>query len=367
MNPDTSANTIEQNKDTVFEGITITADDLRNEYKATDTGNTWETLRITDATPIPPPIPVITINAETVAIEGGLCTISGMPKSGKSAFTSMILAGAISATHGTPLLDGMVVTANTEKKAVIHFDTEQARHKHQYNHRTILKRAGLDSCPPYFLSYNIRQQSYTEYRQITDEICEAASKAHGGIHLIVIDGMAEYISDTNDLEQSKEIALYFMNLSETYSTAVIGIIHTNKNSNTERGHLGSEVQRKSDSVIRITCEGDVSYLEPVYLRYAGKGDIPRISFRYDKECGYHVGCGVLPPKDEIDRNAIGNLEALCDAIYGGQKAYRYGHAIKAIINHTGKGENIAKGLQKKMREYELIIQNKGDKMWRINA
>lgn len=367
MNHATSKNHIGHHKDTAFEGNTITADDLRNELNATNTGDPWESLRITDATPIPPPVPVITINGETVAIEGGLCTISGMPKSGKSAFTSMILAGAISTTHGTPLLDGMVVAANTDKKAVIHFDTEQARHKHQYNHRTILKRAGLDSCPPYFRSYNIRQYSFTEYKKITDEICEAAAKAHGGIHLIVIDGMAEYISDTNDLEQSKDIAMYFMNLSERYSTAIIGIIHTNKNSNTERGHLGSEVQRKSDSVIRITAEGDTSFLEPVYLRYAGKGDIPRISFRYDKEYGYHVGSGVLPPKDETDRNAIKDLEKICDAIYGGQKAYAYKEAITAIMEYTGKGETFARKFQAKLNDYEMIIKDKDGRRWRINS
>ena len=363
----TSNNHIGHHKDTAFEGITITADDLRNEYKAIDSTDKWESLRITDSTPIPPPVPVITINGETVAIEGGICTISGMPKSGKSAFTSMILAGAITTSHKGPLLDGMIVAANTEKKAVIHFDTEQARHKPQYNHRTILKRAGLDSCPPFFRSYNIRSFSYTEYKKITDEICKAAANEHGGIHLIVIDGMAEYISDTNDLEQSKDIAAYFMNLSETYSTPIIGIIHTNKNSNTERGHLGSEVQRKSDSVIRITADGGVSYLEPVFLRYAGIGDIPRISFRYDKECGYHVGSGVLPPKDEIDRNSISNLKAICDEIYGGQKAHRFGEAIEAIMKHTGKGISFAKGAQKNMRELELIYQDKKDKRWRKNA
>jgi hypothetical protein len=185
--------------------------------------------------------------------------------------------------------------------------------------------------------------------------------------MIVIDGMAEYISDTNDLEQSKDIAMYFMNLSETYSTAVIGIIHTNKNSNTERGHLGSEVQRKSDSVIRVTPEGDVSYIEAVFLRYAGKGDIPRISFRYDKECGYHVGSGVLPPKDESDRNSIANLKTVCDEIYGGQKAYKYIDSIKAIMNHTGKGETFAKGIFKQLKEYELIFKDKDDKRWRINS
>lgn len=365
MNSTTSANNIGHHKDTAFEGITITADDLRNEIKATDNADPWESLRITDATPIPPPVPVITINGETIAIEGGICTISGMPKSGKSAFTSMVLAGAISTTHRTPLLDGMVITANTEQKAVIHFDTEQSRHKHQYNHRTILKRAGLDSCPPYFRSYNIRQYSHTEYRKITDDICEVASKAHGGIHMIVIDGMAEYIADTNDLEQSKEIAMYFMNLSEKYSTAIIGIIHTNKTSNTERGHLGSEVQRKSDSVIRITAEGDISFLEPIYLRHAGKGDIPRISFRFDKEAGHHVGCGVLPPKDDGDRNSIENLEKLCEAVYGGKRRYRYSEAIRAIMKHTGKGESIAKELQKNMHKCELIQKDKDDKRWHM--
>ncbi|MBL0097248.1 MAG: hypothetical protein IPP46_12735 [Bacteroidetes bacterium] len=52
-------------------------------------------------------------------------------------------------------------------------------------------------------SYNIRAMEVNEYMSFTDGLCRAASTAYSGIHLIVIDGIADFIYDVNDSEQSK--------------------------------------------------------------------------------------------------------------------------------------------------------------------
>jgi hypothetical protein len=50
---------------------------------------------ITESTPIKEPVPVIKINGETISTEANITTISGASKSGKSAITGLIIAGAI--------------------------------------------------------------------------------------------------------------------------------------------------------------------------------------------------------------------------------------------------------------------------------
>lgn len=328
----------------------------------------FDWLRITDTTPITPPVPVITINNETISTEGNITTISGASKSGKSAFTSILIAGAIS--HDGILLDGLEavhVEPNTTGKAVIHFDTEQARHKHQYNLRTVLRRTGMDTCPDYFLSYNIRELELNECGAITANICEAAQQQFGGIHLMVIDGIADYITDVNDPIQSNAVVKFFEELAIKYSMPILVIVHTNPGSDKERGHLGSQCQRKSESVITVKTEGDISFIEPKFLRMAGKGSIPLIQFMYDRNKGYHVGCGIRT-EDQASKDTarIEAIMRISSAVFGGQKAYGYNGAIEAIIKESSKGVNAAKDMFKEMKAHKMIEQG-ADKNWRIKT
>ncbi len=327
----------------------------------------FERLRITDTTPIKPPVPVITINGETISTEGNLTTISGASKSGKSAFSSILIAGAISNDGVIDGLDSVEVQPNTNCKAVLHFDTEQARHKHQYNVKSILKRAGMEKCHEYFLSYNIRELDISDYATITNDICHAAEEQFGGIHLVVIDGIADYISDVNDPIQSNAIVKFFEELAIKHQTPIIIIVHTNPGSDKERGHLGSQCQRKSESVIMVKTEGDISFIEPKFLRMAGKGSIPLIQFMYDKNKGYHVGCGIRTDDNaKKDAERIAAIEKICGKVFGGQKAHAYSDAIAAIMRETDKKERTAKDMFTEMKAHEMIIQG-GDKNWRLST
>jgi hypothetical protein len=319
-----------------------------------------EKYRITENTQIDMPVPVITINDEIISTEGNLTIISGASKSGKSAFASILLAGAISVDGVIDGLKYVNIQANADKKAVIHIDTEQARHTHHANFMSILRRANIEDDCDYFLSYNIRQLERAKYMQVTSDICEGALERYKGIHLIVIDGIADFINDVNDVEQSTAIVKYFEKLAIKYRTPIVVVMHTNPGTNKERGHLGSHCQRKCESLLTIKNDGDISFIEPKLLRMAGKDDIPNIQFMYDKNKGYHVGCdvGSLIAEEKIER-----LYDLCHEVFAEEKFYNYHDAIEEIMIHTGKSINIAKAFFKEMKMHELITQGE-DKCWR---
>jgi hypothetical protein len=324
----------------------------------------FEHLRITDSTIIPYPIPTLKINGERISTPATLTTISGQPKSGKSALTGILIAGAISKNSDIEGLPGVEVLPNTTGKAVIHFDTEQDRWTQQYNHKTILKRARLDHCPNFFLSYNIRQLDLDEYADITSNVCQVASDLFNGIHSIWIDGGADFVADVNDAPQSNGIIHYFEQLAQMYQTAIFIVVHTNPGSDKERGHFGSQCQRKSAGILSVKKEGDISYLDPKLLRHSG--DIQKIQFKYDKIKGYHVFCNEF--EDLEGKRAIDRLEKtkkVCESIFSGQRSYSFGIAVDAIMKETTKGETTAKGMFKDMRAHEMIIQG-SDKNWRIN-
>lgn len=327
----------------------------------------YEHLRITPETDIPIPIPIITISGETICTEGNITTISGASKSGKSAFTGWILAGAISPDGQlNDPLEGLYVEPNTKQKAVIHFDTEQARHKQQKNIRTMLYRADLEKMPKYFLSYNIRQLATAEYTKKTGEICEAANKAFDGIHLIVVDGGADYINDVNDQEQSNGIVKFFEDLAIRYKTTVIIIIHTNPGTEKERGHLGSQCQRKSESVLIVKQDSEISYIEGKFLREAGKGKISNMPFMYAEDKGYHVGVqATIRQTVSKDEEKRGTAERISKVVFASGVGLKDGQAIEKVMKELNKAEATAKQYLKIMRAHEMIVQG-DDKLWRLN-
>lgn len=318
----------------------------------------FDYLRITDTTDIPPPIPVVTINNEIICTECNMTTISGASKSGKSAFIGIILAGAISETGNIDGLEYLAVTANENRKAVIHLDTEQARHKHQSNLRTIIKRANYKSCPDHFLSYNIRALDINTYQETTFKICDTANNTFNGVHLIVIDGIADYISDVNETIPANAIVKFFEDLAIKFNCPIITIVHTNPGSEKERGHLGSQCQRKSESLLSIRNEGDISFMEPKLLRMAGKGDVPVLQFAYSKEKGYHVGLGIKPSDSDVkgEKQKL-ELKGLSVKVFGGQKSFKYNEACKEIMEKTGSGLSTAKKSLVKMVDLNIIFQD----------
>lgn len=329
----------------------------------------YEHLRITDSTPIPDPEPIIKINGEIIAASEDIFTISGASKSGKSAFVSMLISAAISETGRiSDGLEGVEVLFNADKNAVIHFDTEQARHKHQRNLKTILKRADFTNCPDYYLSYNIRQLDINHYADITTGICQAAKSRFKGIHSIWIDGGADYIADVNDPERSNAAIKYFEELAIYYRTAVFIIVHTNPGSDKERGHFGSQCQRKSGGIIMVKAEGDISLIEPKILRYAGKADIPQLLFKYDKSKGYHIGIGVneLNDPDKKAKSKILEVWKVCEKLFSGQRSLSREKAISQIMVKKACQERTAAGIFAHMTAAEMIIKGE-DNNYRINT
>ncbi|HNX44134.1 MAG TPA: hypothetical protein PKI35_06825 [Bacteroidales bacterium] len=330
---------------------------------ATHTLKTFEPYRITDTTQIPAPVPVIKISGETISTPEHITVISGAPKSGKTSFCSILIAGAISKTGEIfDTLDLVNVLPNRNQLAVIHFETEQAPWKHQANQAGILKRAGLDHCPGYYLSYNIRQIPIEELNEFISGVCQAAAAQFGGIFVVFVDGIADLIRDPNDQAESFDVVKFLEGIAQEYFCPVIVVLHTNPGSDKERGHLGSQVQRKAESVLQVKKEGNVSYLDPKLLRHAGD-DIPKVQFQYDRDKGYHVQCNVDNPTDRRAIQKVEKLEALAGKVFSGQAAFKYSDAINVIIRHTGYGQTTAKRLFTEMKACELIEQG-NDNNWR---
>lgn len=237
------------------------------------------------------PVPVLNIDGHNVLSFGNIMVLAGKVKTGKSAVLYSILAGALSEKESDMDTLGINIVPNTDKKAVIHFDTEQSEYDWHTRLMSSLERAKIERKPNFFNSYHILEFTFSERIKHIEDIIEFNFREHNGIHLVMIDGVADLIKSVNDEERSNEIVDLFHRLSVEYKCPVILVVHLNPDGNKTRGHLGSQLDRKAESVINIEREGDICTINPRYTRNANAIEIPLMQFTWDNSSGRHISLG----------------------------------------------------------------------------
>ncbi len=247
-------------------------------------------------------IPVIKMQGQNIAAKENLTVISAASKAGKTALVQVFIAGLLSSNKTQYSFESFEFIPNDEGFAMVHFDTEQSPTHQQKFIKNVVKRAGLELMPDCFLSYNIRDIHYEEYIEIVNVICEEAAIQFKGVHSIFIDGGADFLRSVNDDVASKTIIQFFTKLSVKHNCPVFIIVHTNPTNTTnskERGHFGSDLQRKCYSVINIKKEDKISTAYTKFMRDGEEG--VTTSYQWSSDAEMHVECEqdfVLKNKDE---------------------------------------------------------------------
>lgn len=211
--------------------------------------------------------PLISIDGNCVCSRGNISAICGEAKSKKTFLTSALVASAM-AMPITSLNNFKNVNKNMDMR-VLWVDTEQSEmHVHRVVDRIMtMTGAKLSGSKrePRLETLKLREASPSERCAILMDAIE-----HYGsflpFDLIVIDGIADLQRNTNDLEESDALVNALMRLSTETNTHIICVLHTNPGSDKARGHLGSSLQRKAESVLYVHRNGDCSVVEPQFCR-----------------------------------------------------------------------------------------------------
>ncbi|MGA3008435.1 MAG: hypothetical protein ABSE59_11160, partial [Opitutaceae bacterium] len=144
----------------------------------------------------PPPLRVVfTLSGVSIATPGNLAVISAQAKAGK---TAVIGAAIGSAMSQDPTCDFLGINGfNAKGFAVVHVDTEQAPADHWAIAKTALCRARTDNPPAWLDSYSTAGWSAAERRAGLPHMLRMAKLAHGGVHAVFLDGVADFVADPN--------------------------------------------------------------------------------------------------------------------------------------------------------------------------
>lgn len=297
---------------------------------------------------------------EQLPSKGDLLFLTGGEGTGKSNYTAALVAGAIMERETDADLLGVRVEPNRKGRAVLLYDTEQSEQQLYKNTGRLLRRAGRERMPEYLHVYCLTGMSRSERLTAIVQSMDKYHYLHGGIHLVVIDGVADLIRCANDEAESVALIDEIYRLAGIYRTCIAAVVHFVPNGLKLRGHLGSELQRKSAAILSIEKDEnpEVSVVKALKVRDGSPLDIPLMQFRWDKQAGMPVYVGEKP-RAEKEKRKEKELAEMAREAFARQEKYGYIELCELIQEMLEVKERTAKGYIRYMREKE-IIEKEGD-------
>lgn len=198
-----------------------------------------------------PPPAAVRIKGVRTGSCGDLSLIFGGAKSRKTSLAIM-MAKELLACNGDDGGEDSVVTSDIPSPTVTYYDTEQSNY-----HSAKMRNRITDGLTAV-------QKGNLTYMRLREE------NSRGRLFLIVdhmlnnrpnvafIDGVADLVTDTNNNTESSQMLSLLMELAEKTDSHIIAILHnTESNVKKGRGHLGSEYERKAETVYMVEKAKDI--------------------------------------------------------------------------------------------------------------
>ena len=246
----------------------------------------WKTIRlkVTDTYEVPPEI--LWVNGSTIGTLGNFSASTGKAKSKKTFNISAIVAAALK--NDEVLKYSAYLPPN--KRKILYVDTEQSKyHCHKVMER-ILRLAGLptDKDVDDFVFIVLREQTPDKRKQIIGYMLENMPD----VGLLIIDGIRDLMYDINSPSESTDL----INLH------IHTVLHLNKGDDNTRGHIGTELNNKAETVLQITKstqDGNISEVKAMHIR---DREFDPFAFRINDNALPEVMDGYVFQQPKQDRN-----------------------------------------------------------------
>ena len=193
---------------------------------------------------VPEPQAVFSFNGVDVFTKKSISTIIAKAKAGKTTLAAWIVAQMVRRGIRT-----------------LWIDTEQGLYYASRTQHWTLKIAGqIQNDDLQF--YDLKIHPPDERIKIIEALIYS-----GGYDVTVIDGIRDLVFDINAPEEATLIATHLMRWAEVHNCHIITILHQNKGNEHARGHLGSELVNKSETVLKVSQNDEKEIIiEPEFTR-----------------------------------------------------------------------------------------------------
>ena len=246
----------------------------------------WQSyqLRVTDEIVRSPE--VLFCNGSAIGTLGNFSASTGKAKSKKTFNVSAILAAAL--TNGEVLR--YIAEFPDDKRTILYFDTEQSPHHCQRVMKRALRLAGLpvDRHPENLI--------FAQLRAITPdlrlELIDNAIANTPNVGLVIIDGIRDLMFDINNAIESSRLIGKLMEWTDKYQIHIHTVLHLNKSDDNVRGHVGTELNNKAETVLQVcksTTDSEVTEVSascirsmdfPLFAFIVNEAGVPEIAADY---------------------------------------------------------------------------------------
>lgn len=232
-------------------------DKMREKIEQNCRFNTIKPHLLDASTKIAEPVPILSRYGSIIASEGNISAVVGAAKS-KKTFLCTALVGAMLRPSGTSAFG-----ITPSQSLVLWVDTEQSASHTQRVIKRIHRMAHKPENEPYdkLVTLTLREVEPKERFSILRDAI-----AYYKPRLVVIDGISDLMYNSNCIEESDSVVGELMALSTEYNCHIMNVLHTNPNSDKARGHIGSTLQRKAETMIYVRKVGERSVVEPQFCR-----------------------------------------------------------------------------------------------------
>lgn len=193
---------------------------------------------------IPKPEVVFGMDDIPVFTKKSISTLIGRAKSGKTTCSAWVMAQTIQ-----------------KQLLVLWIDTEQGQYYASRTQSWVLKIAQILTSD-YLKFYDLKIHNPTIRVQIIQLLIEELTP-----DIVVIDGIRDLVFDINNAEEATIITGSLMRWADLFNCHILSIIHQNKGNEHARGHLGTEMINKSETVIKVSRdEKNITICEPEFTR-----------------------------------------------------------------------------------------------------
>lgn len=233
----------------------------------------WKESRISMTEEYDTGMVVIKVNGIPIGTLGNFSASIGKAKSKKTFNVSAMTAAALS---GEKVL-AYEVNLPEGKDKILYIDTEQSKAHCKKTLARILTLANLpdgeDNNRLEFLSL----RKYTPKERI--EIIECVLATTEGIGLVIIDGVRDLLFDINAPLEATQVTSILMRWTDEYQIHIQTILHQNKGDENARGHIGTEINNKAETVIQVEKDKNDESMSKVSALYTRSQTFPTFAFR----------------------------------------------------------------------------------------
>ncbi len=207
--------------------------------------------------------------------------IQAPPGIGKSSICESILSNVLNKD-----CEGLGLYVDEEVERAVFFDCERDLSLIDESNEVMLKRANIKEHNTKAIIVGLRESfSIAEKKQRIIQVVEYIKP-----QLIMIDGVADLVLDTNGIEHTNNAYLWLMEIIVKYDLAIIVTLHPNKGTTTARGHIGSEMLRRCEGVIEVS--ENIEGIRTMQVTKARRSKKTKASFKWDEDVQMMVSCDV---------------------------------------------------------------------------